>query len=315
MFRGSLAFAPNFAFRLCLRRLAQGHAELADLDLSSWRCAFNAAEFIHAETARSFSAQFAGYGLPAHAMTPAYGMAEMTVGVSSRENGAPLSVDLISRVELGRTQQAERGEPGSLDAIELVSLGRVFAGHELEIHDAEGRALPERCQGEIVLRGPSLFDGYYRDPEATCAVLRDGWLHTGDLGYLAAGEVYITGRSKDLIIRGGENHHPHLLEEAAGAVPGVRAGRVAAVGLVSALAGTEEVALLVETGETDNANRERLRREIESSVLRVSGLRPDHVVLVAPNTVPVTTSGKIRRASARETILRSLAQRAPSAQT
>jgi acyl-CoA synthetase (AMP-forming)/AMP-acid ligase II len=315
MFRGSLAFAPNFAFRLCLRRLDEGGPELAGLDLSSWRTLFNAAEFIHAETARSFSARFAAYGLPRAAMTPAYGMAEMTVGVSSRRSGQPLGVELISRAQLGRAQRAESGEPGSLDALELVSLGRVFDGHELEIHDEQGRALPERCQGEIVLRGPSLFQGYFRDPEATRAVLRDGWLHTGDLGYLADGEVYITGRSKDLIIRAGENHHPHLLEEAASGVPGVRAGRVAAVGLASELTGTEELALLVETAETEPAGRERLRREIESTVLRVSGLRPDHVVLVAPNTVPVTTSGKIRRASARETILRSLAGQAPSVVT
>jgi acyl-CoA synthetase (AMP-forming)/AMP-acid ligase II len=314
MFRASLAFAPNFAFRLCLRRLGEGHAELAGLDLSAWRCIFNAAEFIHADTARAFSARYAAYGLPAQALTPAYGMAEMTVGVSSRESGAPLHVDVISRAELGR-DRAQPSPPGSADAIELVSLGRVFAGHELAIHDEHGQPLPERCQGEIVLRGPSLFDGYYRDPVATREVSRAGWLRTGDLGYLAQGEVYITGRCKDLIIRGGENLHPHLLEEAASGVPGVRAGRVAAVGLLSALAGTEEIALLVETGETAPENLRRLRYEIENAVQRSTGLRPDHVLLVAPNSVPVTTSGKIRRASARETILRNLAREAPSAST
>jgi fatty-acyl-CoA synthase len=306
MFRGSLAFAPNFAFRLCVRRLPEGHRELAQLDLSSWRTAFNAAEFIHAETTRSFSARFAPHGLPERAITPAYGMAEMTVGVSSRESGQPLAVDVISRAQLSRTARAESSALGT-DALELVSLGRVFGGHELAVHDAQGKALPERTEGEIVLRGPSLFDGYFQNPAATREVLRDGWLYTGDLGYLADGEVYITGRSKDVIIRGGENLHPHLLEEAAGSVAGVRAGRVAAVGLPSAALGTEQVALLVETGETGPESLQRMRREIEATVKRASGLCPDHVLLVAPNTVPVTTSGKIRRASARETILRKLA--------
>jgi fatty-acyl-CoA synthase len=304
-FRGSLAFAPNFAYRLCVRRLAAGDPELSGLDLSSWRCAFNAAEFIHAETARSFSERFAEYGLPPHAITPAYGMAEMAVGVSSRPFAQPLRVDQISRAALARDGAAEPCAPGE-DALELVALGRVFDGHELQIHDAHGQPLPERREGEIVLRGPSLFEGYYHDPEATRAVLRAGWLRTGDLGYLADGEVYITGRSKDVIIRGGENHHPHLLEEAAGAVAGVRAGRVAAVGLASAHEGTEQVALLVETGETGSEARQRMRRVIELSVQRVSGLKPDHVLLVGPNTVPITTSGKIRRASARETILHKL---------
>jgi acyl-CoA synthetase (AMP-forming)/AMP-acid ligase II len=304
-FRASLAFAPNFAYRLCVRRLAAGDPELSGLDLSSWRCAFNAAEFIHADTARSFSTRFAPYGLPLHAITPAYGMAEMAVGVSSRPFSQPLRVDQISRAALARDGEARRCAPGD-DALDLVSLGRVFDEHELQIHDAHGRPLPERHEGEIVLRGPSLFEGYYQNPDATRAVLRDGWLRTGDLGYLAEGEVYITGRSKDVIIRGGENHHPHLLEEAAGAVAGVRAGRVAAVGLASAAEGTEQVALLVETGETSSEAQQRMRREIELSVQRASGLKPDHVVLVRPNTVPITTSGKIRRASAREAILREL---------
>jgi fatty-acyl-CoA synthase len=309
--RGSLAFAPNFAFRLCIRRLPEDDPELVGLDLSSWRIAFNAAEFVHAQTARTFSARFARCGLPKHAMTPAYGMAEMVVGVSTHERGTPLRVDVISRAALGQEGRARKTEYGSSDALELVSVGRVFGGHVLEIHDDQGQPLAERCQGEIVLRGPSLFDGYFRDAAATAEVMHSGWLRTGDLGYLSGGELYITGRSKDLIIRGGENHHPHLLEDAACTVPGVRAGRVAAVGLMNPSAGTEEVALLVETIETNPEARRRIQHEIEKTVHRISGLRPDHVVLVGPNKVPVTTSGKIRRGSARELILQQLGKATP----
>jgi fatty-acyl-CoA synthase len=313
--RASLSFAPNFAYRLCLRRLAEADPELEGLDLSSWRIAFNAAEFVQAETARAFSARFARYGLPANAMTPAYGMAEMAVGISSHDPAAALRVDLVSRECLARDGQARAVARESPDALELVSLGRVMAGHQLEIRDPLGNALPERHQGEIVLRGPSLFDGYFRDPEATRGVLSAGWLRTGDLGYLADGEVFITGRAKDLIIRGGENHHPHLLEDAASGVAGVRSGCVAAVGLLSETSGTEQIALLVETRETGDEARQRLRRAIEEAVQRVSGLRPDHVLLVSPNRVPVTTSGKVRRAAAREVIMQELGIRnAASAQ-
>lgn len=299
-FRATSSFAPNFAYQLCVKRIKPG--ELEGLDLSSWARAYNAAEFIHADTVRHFTERFRAHGFDHDAWRPSYGMAEMVVGVSLREPDEPVHVETISRSALASTRRAVHLSEEGPDALAVFSVGRVLRGIEVRVVDDEGEAVGERHQGEILLRGTSLFGGYFRDPEATRSVLRDGWLHTGDLGYLAGGQLFICGRNKDLIIKAGENHHPYTLENAAGQVAGVRAGCVAAVGISNPHTGTEDVLIVAETSEVEPEALRQLCKRVEEAVSRGSGVRPDRVLLVAPHTVPKTTSGKIQRAAIRKNI-------------
>jgi acyl-CoA synthetase (AMP-forming)/AMP-acid ligase II len=300
-FRGTSSFSPNFAYQLCVKRIKD--AELKGLELSGWRRAYNAAEFIHADTVRTFRERFAPYGFDPDAMVPAYGMAEMVVGVTCRDKNEPLWIETVSRSTLASQHRAVPLPEGGSDALTLVSVGRLFRTTECRIVDEEGHPLGERQEGEILLRGPSLFDGYYANPEATHSVLRDGWLYTGDLGYLANGQLFICGRIKDLIIKAGENHHPYTMESAAAQVSGVRAGCVAAVGVNNTQSGTEDIVILFETQESSPLALRPLCKYVEDLVYQGSGVRPNRVIPLPPHSLPKTTSGKIKRAYIRENIL------------
>ncbi len=299
-FRATSSFAPNFAYQLCVKRIKD--SELEGLDLSAWERAYNAAEFIHADTVRHFTERFQPYGFEPNAWRPSYGMAEMVVGVSIRDRNDPLRMETLSRSALASRRQAIPTLEGGPDALTVFSVGRVLRGIDIRIVDDEGHPLGERQEGEILLRGTSLFGGYHQNPEATGAVLRDGWLHTGDLGYLADGELFICGRSKDLIIKAGENHHPYTMENAAAQVAGVRAGCVAAVGVNNLQTGTEDIVIVCETTETKPDVLRQQCKHVEEMVYQGSGVRPNRVIPVAPHTVPKTTSGKIKRAYIRQNI-------------
>ena len=300
-FRATSCFAPNFAYQLCVKRIKD--SEVEGLDLSAWERAYNAAEFIHADTVRQFTERFQPSGFEPDAWRPSYGMAEMVVGVSSRSRGDALRQETLSRSALASRGRAEPLPEGhDSDTFTVLSVGRMLRGIELRIVDDEGRPVGERQEGEILLRGTSLFSGYYKDPEATAEVLRDGWLYTGDLGYVADGELFICGRSKDLIIKAGENHHPYPMENAAAQVAGVRTGCVAAVGVNNRQTGTEDIVLVCETTETKPDVLRQLCKHVEEMVYQGSGVRPNRVIPVAPHTVPKTTSGKLKRAYIRQNI-------------
>jgi acyl-CoA synthetase (AMP-forming)/AMP-acid ligase II len=273
--------------------------------------ACNAAELVRADTIRAFERRFAPYGLSAEAITPAYGMAEMVVGVSTRVPGQPLVVDRISRSELTRSGAARQAAAGGEDCLEVVQVGKLFDRHEARIAGPDGEPLGERQQGEIQLRGPSLFAGYFADEPATREVMADGWLRTGDLGYLAEGKLFVSGRAKELIVRGGEKHHPHLIERAAGAITGVRDGCVAAVGVPSPTTGTEDIVVLYETRETSAERLAEMARQVERAVRDATGLALDRLVPVAPNTIPKTSSGKVRRGVIRQRVAHLLQGGAP----
>ena len=299
-FRATSCFAPNFAYQLCIKRIKE--TEVEGLDLSAWERAYNAAEFIHADTVQHFTERFQPYGFDPDAWQPSYGMAEMVVGVSSRQRGAPLRLETLSRTELASRRQVVPVPKGSPDSLTVMGVGRPLRGIELRIVDEEGHPVGERKEGEILLRGTSLFSGYYKNPEATGSVLREGWLYTGDLGYLSNGELFICGRSKDLIIKAGENHHPYTMENAAARVTGVRTGCVAAVGVNNAQSGTEDIVILCETTETKADLLRQLCKHVEETVHQGAGVRPNRVIPLAPHTVPKTTSGKIKRAYIRQNI-------------
>jgi 1-acyl-sn-glycerol-3-phosphate acyltransferase len=297
-YRATLSAAPNFAFELCLAKVSD--EDLEGLDLSSLRMLANGAEPVSAQALRHFTERFGPYGLSAAAMTPVYGLAEGSLGLSFPPPGRGPVVDRIDRERLTRDGVAEPAPPDAPNALELVGCGYPLPGHEVRIVDAGGRELPERHEGRLEFRGPSATSGYFNNPGATGALIRDGWLASGDLAYTAGGEVFITGRTKDIIIRAGRHLHPQEVEEAIAAVPGIRKGGIAVFGVTDRRSGTERVVVLAETRETGPAARSALEARVRDVVLDTAGTPPDEIVLAPPRSVPKTSSGKIRRSTAKQ---------------
>ncbi|HET6493639.1 MAG TPA: AMP-binding protein, partial [Burkholderiales bacterium] len=297
--RGTLSAAPNFAYQLCARRIED--RDLEGLDLSSWRLAFNGAEPVSAETLEEFGARFTRYGLRREALTPVYGLAECTVGLAFPPLGRGPRIDRIDRATFANTGHAEPvQDDGQHDVLRFVACGHPLPGHQIRIVDTAGRETGERQEGRLQFSGPSATQGYYRNPGETQRLFDGAWLDSGDYAYIAEGDIHLTGRAKDLIIRAGRNIYPYELEEAVGNIPGVRKGCVAVVGSVDARTNVEQIVVLAETRERDVEVREKLKRQINDAAFDLIGMTPDDIVLVPPRTVLKTSSGKIRRAACRE---------------
>ncbi len=296
-YRATISTAPNFAYDLCAQKPAP------DLDLGSWRVAMCGAETVRSETLARFAARFAGSGFDAESFRPVYGLAEATLAVTIPPPRPALRCERIDRAAL---EQTGRAVPAAANAaaIEIVGLGYPDTAHELRITGPAGEALGERGVGQIQIRGPAVMKEYFRDPDATAAVLDAGWLRTGDLGYLAGGELFVTGRVKELIVQAGRNVYPYDVELAAESVAGVRAGRSAAFGVPNALSGTEDLVLVCETRLRDAEQRRRLIAEVQASVFAATGLKPDAVYLLKPRSLNRTSSGKVQRALLRARFLR-----------
>ena len=297
-YRGTLSAAPNFAYELCLRRIDA--KEIAGLDLSSWRIACNGAEAVNAATITQFSERFSPYGFKAAAMLPVYGLAESSVGLAFPKPGSGFSIDRIKRTAFMESGKAIPAAPSEPDALAFPSCGEPLPGHQIRIVDAKDRELPERMEGSLQFCGPSATTGYFKNPAKTKELFHGGWLDSGDKAYMAAGSVYITGRSKDIIIRAGRNIYPVELEEAIGRVEGIRAGNVAVFGSRSSYGGTERLVVMAETRKKEEQALEEMRSAINTIVSDLTGSPPDEVVLAPPNTVLKTSSGKIRRNASRE---------------
>ena len=299
-YRGSLSAAPNFAFELCVSRIAD--ADLAGLDLGSWRLALNGAEAISVKTMDSFCKRFAPYGFRREAMLPVYGLAECAVGLAFTPLGRGPRVEVIERERLAREGRAEVAPAGLSDELtrSIVACGLPLPGHEIRVVDNARRELPARCEGSVQFRGPSATLGYWNNPVES-ARLRgaDGWLESGDRGYLVAGELYLTGRSKDIIIRAGRNIYPAELEDAIGALDGIRQGHVAVFGSPDPISATERVVVLAETRKRTPQARAALEAAIKHLAADLIATPPEVVVLAPPNTVLRTSSGKIRRSACR----------------
>ena len=296
-FRGTISAAPNFAFELCLNKIQD--ADLAGLDLTSLRYVGNGAEPVSIDTLRRFTERFAAYGFAPGAMAPVYGLAENAVAVTLPPPGRVPVIDRIDRLALQSRGVAEPAKADDRDAIELVACGKPIPDHEIRIIDDAGRELDERREGRLEFRGPSATSGYFQNPVKTRELFDHGWLDTGDRGYVADGDLFITGRIKDIIIRAGQHIAPHEIEQAVGAVPGIRKDGVAAFGVTDAASGTERVVVLAETNETHPADPAALKEHAQEAATHIVGGPPDEVVLLQPGTVPKTASGKIRRAAAR----------------
>jgi len=309
--RGTLSAAPNFGYELCLHKIQE--VDLQGLDLSSWRMAFNGAEPVSPETIERFAQHFERYGLRREAIAPVYGLAECSVGLAFPPPGRGPLIDHIRRDVFSRSGQALPADAGEPDPLRIVACGQPLPGHQIRIVDATGHELGERQEGRLEFKGPSATSGYLRNPEQTRSLLHDGWLDSGDLAYVAAGDVYLTGRAKDVIIRGGRNLYPYELEQAVGDLPGIRKGCVAVFGSRDHGSGTERLVVLAETRETEPATLERLRLQINTAALDLLGMPPDEVVLAPMHTVPKTSSGKIRRAASREVYEQGLGRVQPRA--
>jgi 1-acyl-sn-glycerol-3-phosphate acyltransferase len=294
--RATLTAAPNFAYELCLTKIDD--TELAGLDLSSVRLMFNGAEAVSAATLEQFGARFAPYGLRSSALTPVYGLAESALGVAFPPLGRGPRIELVQRAEFLTTGNAVRAGNDATSPLRFVSCGQPLPRHDLRILDDQGIALSERHQGHIQFRGPSATAGYFESPHESAALIDGAWRNTGDLGFIAAGELFVTGRSKDIIVRGGHNIHPQELEEAVGQLDGVRKGCV--VAFAAAAAGTEKLVVLAETRAADPESRRALTRKINHLTVDLLGLPADEIVLAPPHTVLKTSSGKLRRAACRE---------------
>jgi fatty-acyl-CoA synthase len=316
--RGTISPAPNFAYELCVRKIAD--KDIEGLDLSSWRAATNGAEPVAAATLERFAARFAKYGFRREALMPVYGLAEACLGVSAPPLGSGYKVDRIERAALesgGRAIPAKQSpvandSPDDSGALEFVGAGRPMPGVEVRIVDREAnsRELGERAQGQLQFRGPSATSGYYRNPAATKELIHEGgWLDSGDLAYWADGEIYITGRAKDVIIKAGRNIYPHEVEEIAGRIAGVRTGCVVAFGAPDARSGTERLIVAAELREKargknhDAAAVKRISDEIARAVNDAMGMPPDTIELLRPQSIPKTSSGKLRRTETRRLYL------------
>ncbi|MCX7141521.1 MAG: AMP-binding protein [Proteobacteria bacterium] len=296
--RGTLSGGPNFSYELCLKRIRDD--QLEGLDLSCWRYAFNGAEPVNPATLGAFRSRFGSKGLPATAPMPVYGLAEASVGLAFPAPGTHYRVDRIARTTFQNDGVAQPAPSEDATALEIPCCGRVIAGHQLRVVDSAGVELADRNEGRLQFKGPSATSGYYRNPEQTRKLFAGDWLDTGDLAYLAEGELFISGRAKDIIIRGGRNLYPYELEQAIGALPGIRKGCVAVFGSPDPRTGTERVIVLAETRETADDAREALRRSINERAIDLIGLPADDIVLAPPHSVLKTSSGKIRRAASRE---------------
>ena len=297
-YRGTLTASPNFGYELCLKRITD--ADIEGLDLSSIRLAFNGAELVSPSTIERFTTRFQPVGFRAEAMLPVYGLAESAVGLAFPPLARKPRIDCVQREAFSETIDALPAESTDENTLCFVGSGNPLDGHEIRIVDPDGRELPERKEGYLQFRGPSTTSGYYRNSEATKKLIMDGWLDSGDLAYMAEGEVFITGRSKDLIIRAGRNIYPHEVEEAIGNISGVRKGCVAAFGTTDPHTGSEQLVVLAETRETESAKTNTLKKQIMTIASDLLGLPPDVVVLAPPHTVLKTSSGKIRRSACKD---------------
>ncbi|MEO8256743.1 MAG: fatty acyl-AMP ligase [Acidobacteriota bacterium] len=291
--RATVSFAPSFAYGMCARRLTA--RDLDGLDLSCWRVAGCGGEPIHVPSLAAFAEKLRAAGFRETSFLPGYGLAEHVLAATFAPRGRPLLVEHLSSEEL-TTRSVAVQHGAQIDGAGIVSCGPALPDHRIRIVDENGDELPERAIGEITLAGPSVMRGYYGDNELTAHAIRDGWLHTGDIGYLANRELFVCGRLKDIVIANGRKYHPQDLEWAVEDLDGIRRGRVVAfaarrVGLA------DRVVIVVEaSGGVEEAI---LTHSIRQRIADVCGLYVDEIALVPGGTIGRTTSGKVQRQATR----------------
>ncbi len=294
-YEATVSFAPNFAYGLCAARVKD--EQLEGIDLRSWRVAGCGAEPIRYETLTEFGKRFEKVGFRRESFLPAYGMAESTLAITFSGLGAGLTTDVVQRSSLCEEGKAVPCGLGSEDHVVLVSCGTPFSGHQLAVVDESDSPLPERRVGEIIVAGPSVTKGYYNNEEATKDTFRNRWLHTGDLGYVTDGNLYICGRKKDLIIVGGRNYYPQDIEWVVGEVNGIRKGSVIAFGRKETETLRETVVVAAESRMWKD-HADELKGKIRKAVTDALNIRVGRTEILPPESLPKTSSGKVQRRKA-----------------
>ncbi|HTU33093.1 MAG TPA: AMP-binding protein [Candidatus Acidoferrum sp.] len=301
--RATLSPGPNFAYELCVRKIDDKQLQGPDrLDLGNWRAAMNGSEPVQVATLERFAARFAPYGLRREALLPVYGLAENSLAISATDLKSGYRVDRIERETFESSGRAFPARSGDGAALEFVGAGKPLRDVECRIVNNSGTDAGERVEGHLWFRGPAATSGYYKNPEATRELMRgDGWHDSGDLAYLADGDLFITGRAKDIIIKAGRNLYPHEIEQIVGHVKGVRPGCVVAFGAADERSGTERFVVVAEIRTP--GDEKRISAEISTAVQEAMGLPPDVVELVPPQSIPKTSSGKLRRSETKRRYL------------
>jgi len=300
----ALSYSPTFGYDICARRISSQTRASDRFDLSRWRVAGNGADMIRPDVMQNFIDAFADAGFNAAAFLPSYGLAEATLAVTLMPPGEGIRVELVEETQLSGGDLVQDGAHGSRRPQRfraIVNCGKPVRDMALAIRDEDGGALPEGAIGKVWCAGPSIMQGYFRDDDATAACMADGWLDTGDMGYLSDGYLYIVGRAKDMIIVNGRNHWPQDIEWAVEQLPGFKQGDIAAFAITTPN-GEETPAVLVQCRTSDAAERKRLHDEIRERVRSVTGMNCV-IELIPPRTLPRTSSGKLSRAKARNLYL------------
>ena len=296
----SISYSPTFGYDICSRRMSSQTRAEDRFDLRHWRIAGNGADMIRPDVMQAFVDSFDAAGFKAGAFCPSYGLAEATLAVSLMPPGEGIRLELVAENELSGGTPDDDDRPPRFRAV--VNCGKPVTGMEIEIRGPGGKILPDRGIGQVYVRGASVMHSYFRDAESTRACLSDdGWLDTGDMGYMSKGYIFIVGRAKDMIIINGRNHWPQDIEWAVEQLPGFKSGDIAAFAITGP-SGEETPAVLVHCRVSDNEERGRLRDEIRERVRAITGITPV-VELVPPRTLPRTSSGKLSRTKARNLYL------------
>ena len=298
----TITFSPTFGYDLAARRV---NGSAGDYDLSSLKIAGIGGDMVRPDVLQFFSEKMAPAGFDPRAFIPSYGMAESTLAVTFVATDELYQVDCIDQAQAKLWRKAvpasDEIRQKSDRARSFVVCGKPLPGHEIEVRDDDGKVLDDRSIGHVMIKGPSIMAGYFENPEASEAVmLEDGWLATGDMGYLLDGQIVITGRSKDLILHNGRNIWPQDIEWAVERVEPLRSGDVAAISIEHHQ--EDNVVVLVQCRLADEQERSELRRKIAAVVHQASGVECE-IVLVAPKSLPFTSSGKLSRAGAKMKLL------------
>jgi acyl-CoA synthetase (AMP-forming)/AMP-acid ligase II len=304
-YHGTLTWLPNFAFNFCAQKIRDRHIE--GVDLSSWRAVINCSEPVRWESHQAFYQRFKNHGLRLEALQTSYAMAENVFGITQSQLGKIPAVDEVDRAAFMSERVAKNRFDGR-PSIKMMSSGRPLENVNVKVIDEDGGERSERFVGEIAIQSDCMLAGYYNRPDLTQKAFRDGWYLTGDYGYMHNGEVFVSGRKKDMIIVGGKNVYPQDLEALTYEVTGVHSGRSVAFGIFDEMQGTEDVVIISEVDSEDPNEHKRIADAIREHVTRNSAIALRYVKVVGPKWILKTSSGKTARSANKEKFMMELSE-------